>query len=387
MRSVLTLMISLPLLVAVPATAGWDEGVAAFTSKNYQQAVAEFKELVDQNPEGYRGHYMLGLSLQQLDRKEEALHHLRKAYDLNPNDLATKLALGRGYYNLRRYGEVAELLGPVNVADLPGSQQAAFYQMRSQARFKIDDKEGAVKDFAQLAKLKPTDAEVQYSYGKTALSVGQTDTAIDALAKAVQLDSKDAEKKRTYIQALLKKGRLTRDKSAKRTTYLKAANVAQELVASAPTYDNYMLKVSAELGAGRYKEAAETGRAAISKKGDDWLAHYYVGQALSSNKQYEQAEQPLERAKELAKSPEDIKRAWRQLGYVYEKQKEYSKAIDAYEFAGDQAGVARVAENEKTARYNKQVEEENKLIEEMKEEAKKLEEELEDLEGGEGGGL
>lgn len=31
---------------------------------------------------------MLGLSLDQLKREEETLHHLRKAYDLNPNDLS-----------------------------------------------------------------------------------------------------------------------------------------------------------------------------------------------------------------------------------------------------------------------------------------------------------
>ena len=88
------LMLILVLAIGhTTALAGWDEGVAAFTSKNFQQAARQFQAIVKQNPDGWRGHYMLGLSLKNARRKEEALHHLRKAYDLNPNDLSVKVAL------------------------------------------------------------------------------------------------------------------------------------------------------------------------------------------------------------------------------------------------------------------------------------------------------
>ena len=33
---------------------------------------------------------------------------------------------------------------------------------------------------------------------------------------------------------------------------------------------------------------------------------------------------------------------WRQLGYTYEKQKKFSKSIEAYQNAGDERSVARV---------------------------------------------
>ena len=369
------------VLVALPAFAGWDEGVAAFKSKNFQQAAAEFKELVDQNPEGYRGHYMLGLTLEQLKRKEEALSHLRKAYDLNPNDLSIKMALGRTYFNLRRYGDANKLLSTVDASALPANQRVAFYQIRGQSRFKSGNESGAVGDFAQLAKLNPQDAQMQYMYGTTALSAGQLDAAIGALGKAVQLAPSDNDKKRAYIQALVKKARTTRDKASKKSSYAKAAGVAKQLTASAPTYDNYVLQISAELGAGSFTDAIKTGNAGLSKKSDDWLMHYYLGQAYSSAGQYTQAEQPLLAARERA-SGNDTKLVWRQLGFIYEKQKEYSKSIEAYRTAGDNAAVARVQENQNTAEFNKNVEEENRLIKEMEAEAKRLEKELEELEGG-----
>ena len=367
---------------ATPVMAGWEEGVAAFTSKNYQAAAAEFQELVDQSPDGYQGHYMLGLSLQQLNRKEEALHHLRKAYDLNPNDLNTQLSLGRAYYNLRRYNDVGELFGKVDPSSLSTAQKAAFYQMRGKA--KVETGQSGLADFKQLASLKPKDAEMQYLYGSHALSEGQVDAGVAALRRAAELAPKDSDMNRAYANALIRKGRSTRDKNAKKTTYLQATNVAKSLVTIDPSYENLMLKVSAEIGAGLYEDAIKTGERAVAKKGTDWLAHYYVGQAYSSAGKYDQAVAPLEKAKGLAKA-NDQKLVWRQLGYTYEKQKKYTQSIEAYEFAGDQAGVTRVKENEKTARFNEKVEEENRLIKEMEAEAKKLEAELKNLEGGGGG--
>lgn len=386
MRKLLTLTTLLLLMGSAPALAGWDEGVAAFTSRNFQGAANEFQELVKQNPEGYRGHYMLGLSLEQLKRKEEALHHLRKAYDLNPNDLSIKVALGRAYFNVRRYNDVTQLLGSVDASSLPEKQRIAFYQIRGQAKFKSGDTQAAVSDFKQLARLSPNDAQIQYMYGTTALSLGQTDAGIAALNKASQLDPSDLDKKRAYAQALIKKGRSTPDKSAKKQAYLRASELASEIAAKNASYDNLMLKVSAELGAGQYTEAVTSSEKAIAKKSDDWLAHYYLGQAYSSSQDFLKAEAPLNKAKSLTTKPADLRLIWRQLGYTYEKQKKYAQSIEAYQNAGDQAGVARVKKNEETASYNQAVEAENKAIQEMEAEAKRLEEELKALEAG-GGGL
>ena len=91
MRRPLTVVaLSAILLLPTIAAAGWDEGVAAFRAKNFKAAAIEFQKLVEQSPDGFQGHYMLGLTLEQLNRKSEALQHLRKAYELNPDDLNVK---------------------------------------------------------------------------------------------------------------------------------------------------------------------------------------------------------------------------------------------------------------------------------------------------------
>ena len=53
MRKPIVLMLMLLVAGALPVLAGWDEGVAAFTKRDFNTAAQEFQGLVDQNPEGF----------------------------------------------------------------------------------------------------------------------------------------------------------------------------------------------------------------------------------------------------------------------------------------------------------------------------------------------
>lgn len=383
MRRAMIVLTALVLWAGAPLLAGWDEGVAAFKSRNFQAAYQEFQQLVQQQPDGWRGHYMLGLSAEQLKRKDEALTHLRKAYDLNPNDMGIKMGLARSYQTAKRYSDVIKLLGTIDAGTLPAKNQAVYYQMRGQANVRTNNRGAALSDFRALAKLKPQDASIQYLIGSTALADDQLDAGISALAKAIQLDGKNKDYQKVYITALVKQGRMTRDKAAKRSAYGKAASTAAKYVQLENTYDAWMLKASAELGAADYEKAAASARSALGKKNNDWLAHFYLGQALSSVQSYSEAEPPLQQALKLA-GANDKKTVWNQLGFVYEKQKRFPEAIEAYTNAGQQGAVARVENNQETAEFNDQVEKENAEIARMEAEKAKLEAELKALEGGDG---
>ncbi len=375
----------LTLAAALPASAGWEEGVAAFRASDFEKAYQQFQEYVQQNPNAYQGHYMLGEAALRVKRNDEALNHLRKAYDLNPNDLATKLSLGRAYNGNRRYKEAATLLGGIDPSALPANQKVVFYQLRATARDRSGDDSGALADFGTLTKLKPDDAQLHYRYGVGKISDGDLQGGLSALSKASSLDPKNKDIKKAYTQGVLNQARRTRDRAAKKAAYEKAARAASQLVGLDSSFDNLMLQLSAELGGGLYDAAISTGEKAVAKNGSDWKANFYLGQALTSASQFEKAEGPLNRAKGLASSKGDLDRINKQLGYAYSKQKKYVEAIAAYEAGGDSAAAQRVRDNKDTAEFNAAVEEDNARIDEMREEAERLEKELEALESG--GGL
>jgi tetratricopeptide (TPR) repeat protein len=369
------------LLAAAPAFAGWDEGVAAFKSKNYTQAAKEFQEIVQQKPEWPAGHFMLGQALGKLNRDDEALGHLRKAYDLNPNDLSYQMALGKSYLDNQRYADAASLLAKIDANALPSSQRTVYHQMLAAAYDKSGQGDRALNSLKKIADSQPNDGDAQYRYGLAAYNANQMTTAVTALEKAVRLDPSDNQKKETLVKILIR-GAREANGNEKKARYQKAVTIAGQLASAAPTYENLLTLGEVQLGAQAYSSAAGSFRQALSKNSSDWLAHFYLGQALTSSQAYSEAVAALNQALTKTSSATDERKVWRQIGFANEKLKNYSASLDAYRKAGDSAAVTRVEENQQIAQDNQQIEAENRKIEEMEAERRRLEEELKSLPGG-----
>jgi tetratricopeptide (TPR) repeat protein len=368
------------ILSAGAVRAEWPDGVAAFKAENWAKAEAEFKAVVDAQPEWPGGHFMLGWTYLKQKKGKEAVQHLRKAYDLNPEDANTQLRLGEAYVQTGRYSDAVAFLSKINAAALPKDVQGYLAQLKAVALTKSGQAGAAVGELKKAAAANPNDADIWFSYGSTAYSIGDTATAIPALEKAVQLDSKDLAKQKMYAQALVSQARRA-PASTKKSLYAKGVAAAQKVVSGSASYDNLMLLGGAQLGAQDYDAAARTYQQAATKNPGDWLSSYHQGQAYTASKQYKSAESALTTALDRAKGAEDQATVWKQLGFVYEKQKNYREAITAYNRGGDSSGATRVTENLATQSENERIEAENMEIQRLKEEKDKLEAELKNLPG------
>jgi len=370
---------ALTLVSAGAVSAGWDEGVAAFRAGDIQGAAREFQEVVDQQPDLYQGHYMLGQSLIKLNRLSDALPHLRKAYDLNPNDLGVQMVLGKAYTDSRRYADAVSVLGKID-ASKTGKHQVTLHQMLAKAYEKTGDEQRMRGQLKLAADADPQNSDLRFAYGAAAFNAGDMSGALTALAKATQLDPQNPAKQKTYAQALLRKGR-TSQGAAKADAYGKASAALGKVVAADGSYDNLIMLAGAQLGAKQYDQALTSLERAAGKNSNDWLPQYYMGQAYTQKGQYRSAEEKLNQALTKASKSEDKVTIYGQLGYVYEKQKRYDNAIAAYRSAGDSRGVQRAEENKQTDQFNKSVEEEAKAIAELKAEEERLKQQLKSLPG------
>jgi predicted Zn-dependent protease len=365
------------LLVAIPGHAGWEEGVAAFKSKNYTVAAREFESVVRERSDWAGGYLMLGRTQLHLDRTSDAVSTLRRAYDLDPSDLETQLALAQAYLSARRPSEASQLLSKVNVAGVPKERQGRYQQLQAKAAADTGQTDRAASALEKAAAASPSDAGIQYSYGIFALNAGNTATAISALERAVRLDPGDAEKQRVLVQALVRQGRESRG-PAKEAAYIKAANVARGLSGKDPSYDNLLLLGETQLGAGQYAAAASTFGQASAKSSGDWLPHFYAGQALTATAKYDEAEAALRRSLDRTASANEKARVWRQLGFVFEKQRSFEEAKNAYRSAGDPQSVARIEENQRIAEHNRQADEEAARLAELKKQQEELRKQLQE---------
>ena len=380
-RSVLALATACALVGASASSAGWEEGVAAFQAGNYAQAIAEFQQYVEERTEEealQKGYQMLAMSLLKGGKAKDAVPAFQKALELKPGDVGMQVMLGQAFYQSGMPRDCLTTLNRLNIGSLPKPHQIQVYQMRSASHTRLGDTRGAAADLGKVADLKG-DAKSRFEYGRMLHNDAQLDAAISAYERAVSMDGGKVEWKETLVNALKIKGRSTPG-SAKTAIYAKAEDVARSLVASSASYDNLLLLGEVQLGAKNYAAAASTFQQAISKKSNDWHAHFYLGQAYTALKRFSDAEGPLNTALQLA-SGSDEAQIWKQLGFVFEKQKKYSLSIDAYKKGNDPAGVSRVSENLRIQQENKDAEEYNKNIEELERQREKLRQQLEELPG------
>ena len=363
------------LTLVTPAFAGWDEGVAAFKAKNYAQAAKEFEQVVKERADWGGGYLMLGRSQLLLGRTNDSVISLRKAYDLDPSNGETQLALAQAYLAAQRPGEASQLLAKTNPASLPKERQSFFLQLQAKAAADSGQTDRAAASLERAAAAAPNDPALQYNYGVLALNAGQVGAAVAALERAVRLDPTDADKQKVLVQALVRQGRESAG-SQKDGIYSRAAELARAMVARNPSYENLLLLGETQLGSNQYDAAVATFGQASGKNASDWLPHFYAGQAQTVQAKYAEAEGSLRQALERAATGADKARIWRQMGFVYEKQKSFAQAKSAYRNANDGAGVARVEENEKIAAHNVQADEESKRLEELRKQQEILRQQL-----------
>ena len=368
------------VLTAGMASADWETGKAAFAAGKWAEAAAEFQAIIDAQPDWYGAHFMLGWTNLKQKKGKEAVQNLRKAYDLKPDDPSIQLRLGEAYVQTGRHSDAVAFLSKINAASLPKDAQGYLAQLKAVALTNSGQAAAAVGELKKAAAANPNDANIWFDYGSTAYSVGDTSTAIPALEKAVALDPRDLAKQKVYAQALVSQARRAGGAS-KKDLYSKGVVAAQKVVAGSASFDNLMLLGGAQLGAQDYDNAAKTYQQASTKNPSDWLPSYQQGQAYTASKQYKSAEAALKTSLDRAKSADDQATVWKQLGFVYEKQKNYKEAITAYKRGGDSSGEARVTENLATQSENERIEAENLEIQRLKEEKEKLEAELKNLPG------
>lgn len=379
-RSVLALTALCALLTASVATAGYEEGVAAFKAGNFAQAIAEFQQFVEERPDQHAGYQMLGLSLLSARRPAEAVAPFEKALELKGENPADRLYLGRAQHLSGKHREAISTLSQLNIGSLPPKNQSQIYQMRGASYTRLGNTGSAAADLGRVADLNSSDASARFEYGRMLHNDAQLDPAIAAYERAVSMDGSQTEWKKTLVNALKLKGRRTQG-SAKAGVYRKAEDVARSLVGTSASYDNLLLLGEVQLGGKNYDSAATTFQQGISKRSNDWHAHFYLGQAYGSLERYSDAEDPLNTALPLASAEADKRQILDYLGFVLSKQNKYEAAISAYEGAGNAGGAARVRENQQIAQENLEAEEFNETIAELERQRDALREQLEEVPG------
>jgi tetratricopeptide (TPR) repeat protein len=367
----------LALAVALPVGAEWEKGVAAYRASDWTAAAREFEEVTKTNPDFAGGYYMLGVCQSNLGQLSPAVANLRKAVELEGDNAQYKLALGQALVKTREYQQAYSLLKPVSMGSLDARLRSNYALLFAQAATKTNRPTEAVQLLETQIRADGNNALLHQALGVAQNDAGDDGKAFDAFKRAFEIDPKNQEVGRSAVQSGIVAARRSSSDSQKSRYYSGSAQIAERLASASPTFEHKLLAGEAWLGAKDYRKALGWFQQAQALQPNNVLVHYYLAQTKTSLNQLDGALDDLQQALRIGASGKLRTQIYSQMGYVYDKKKDYARAADAYQEAGNRSKVTEMRDKEAAQAQNVQAQKEQ---DELRRTIAALELQIEELE-------
>jgi tetratricopeptide (TPR) repeat protein len=303
-----------------------------FQQKQYAAAAKEAKDIATNDPANAEAWKLAGFSQFYLKDYAEAAEDLQKALDLqrrtDHEDPHTVDALAESYTLAEKFDRALPLL--ITVTTRKGvTPEPQFIYYRGLAEYKTGKIDDAEKTFNAAVKANPKDAASLLYLGQIALGKKDLDGAIAALNRATTNDPKLASAWWLLTSTYLRRATSTNDETKASADYLGAVRTGEALTRLRSDEEAIGLYARALIGAQQYARAATVLERVSSDKASG-ITLYLLGLSYSRANNFPKAIVALERA--VARTPSDVN-AYRELGYDYEKTKQYAKAFATYDKA------------------------------------------------------
>lgn len=336
----LKLLATLAALVLTASAASvsaqdWNRAVSLFNQKQYRPAIREFHAVLNANSEAWQSWYYIGASHFQLESYDDAIDAFQKYIKAAEKDDKAQATgnyfIGMSYYKLKQYDKaIVALARYVTVSD-KAQQKVETTARAALGRSYIFTNRfsEAIPVLTSAAAEMKTNATNYYYIGYAQNKLGHNDQAVTAINQGLEIDPKDAD-------SLTLLGDIYFSQLRQNPAVAKQViSVGERLVLVRDDERAWGLLGQAYLIDKQYAKAAplldKFARAHAQSSG----AWYNLGVALSRSSQWKPAADALEATIKLA--PTNTA-ALLELGYVYESDKQYDKALAAYQRAYEASG-------------------------------------------------
>jgi tetratricopeptide (TPR) repeat protein len=329
---------ALALIVASAASASaqdWEHAVSLFNQKQYRPAIREFHAVLKANPDAWQSWYYIGFSHFQLQSYDDAIdafqNYVKSAEKDDKVQVTGNYYIGMSYYQTKQYDKaITALARYVSLSDK--TQQKVETTARAAlgrcyiftSRFS-----DAIPLLTAAAAEMKTNATNYYYIGFAQNKLGHGDQAVAALNQSLAIDPKDADSLTLLADIYFSQ---VRQNAAMAKQVIP---VGERLIAVRDDERAWGLLGQAYLIDKQYAKAAPLLDKFARTHAESGGAWYNLGVALSRSSQWKPAADALEKTIKLA--PTNTA-ALLELGYVYESDKQYDKALAAYQRVYEASG-------------------------------------------------
>lgn len=161
---------------------------ARFKQGQFAEAARLYRRAAELNPSLTMATYNLALTLQNLNRHEEAIPHYEKYLAQHPSNPDAHNNLGLSFYHLGRYDEAIARIRKAVAADpkyLKGLRNLGM------VHFETGDLEAAASQYLKVISSRPEDVESHLALGRISLSQGGRDDAVAHFLMALKYNPRE----------------------------------------------------------------------------------------------------------------------------------------------------------------------------------------------------
>ena len=192
-----------------PIRTSYNKGVYHFSKRNYEEAIAEYRDAREANPRDHRAHFNLAVSLEaradELERagetqraaelQAEAEEEYRRLLDLKPDDLRASINLAACQYENGQTDDAKErlrgLIEQYPGVALPRTALAAHVLAEARAAESSRLLDEARRLIDEAVGLDPTNVAALMLQGDVAVALGDQDRARKSYRRALKRDPSD----------------------------------------------------------------------------------------------------------------------------------------------------------------------------------------------------
>jgi len=333
-----------------------DQAQIALQQENWEQSLSLYRRVVESDSESVSAWIGVGVSLSHLERNSEAIVSLERAVELAPEDARIQGVLARTYFKNRQYDQADEWyqkaiklhptsapvswyldLGLIEMHRGHFEQARRYYLVAVQLHPKsvvayqnlgllllnqnrFDEADAC---FYTALTVEPEIGSALFGRGEVAFKRGNYSQAVDFYQQAIQQEPTVSEYYYALAQALLRSGKMAEGKAslaqakrlkakllrqeahqaARKKDWPQVALVLRQAIERDPTYVDAVEDLAyLQVQQGELAEAESTLNTVL-RLVTDWAPGYWQrGDVRYQQKKYEQAEEDLRRAIELAPS-------------------------------------------------------------------------------------
>ncbi|HQR33240.1 MAG TPA: tetratricopeptide repeat protein [Blastocatellia bacterium] len=334
------LVVALLVTISVSTLAAvfdWERAVSLYKQGQFREAIAEFQAVLAEYPDHPDSWKYVGLSYYQLKDYAAAIAPLEKALELKRKDnrLDPDLfrALGQSHLALNQFDKALPYLDTLTKSQ---ANVAVNFHLLGVVYSNLNRPEEAAEAFRKASKLDPKDGDSFYFLAVQQFRTGKLTDTVATLRAGLVAQPQNAEMLGLLAETLLRYAAAETDERKAGTLYDEATRVAMTLKNVKDDAAAAELLGRAYLATKRYQQAETMlSKAVEGTKTPSATLYFNLGFALAQNKSWPRAAEMFANADKL--NPKDANTLY-YLGFVYENQRRYPQALEAYTKAYEASG-------------------------------------------------